>query len=113
MVINDTLINEFGIVVCGMNRLDGTSKTGKEYHLVQFYGLKNPEGIGSEKCVGFMTVDDLTISLDDFNKFIPDVQLGDEVLFGFSKANSYVDDSGKVRSYQRLVFAQILSQKKK
>lgn len=112
IVVND-LVNENSIVVVGMQKIDGTSKTGKDYHLVQFYGLKNPEGFGADTCIGFQTVSDLTISSDDFNKFIPDVQIGDEVLFGFSRANSYVDGNGKVRSFQKLVFAQIMNSKKK
>lgn len=112
MVVND-LVNENSVIIVGIQKNDGTSKTGKEYHMVQFYGLKKPEGYGSDSCIGFQVVSDLIISLDDFNKFIPDVHLGDEVLFGFSRANSYVDDSGKVKTYQKLVFAQKMEAKKK
>lgn len=112
IVVND-LVNENSVIVCGIQRIDGTSKTGNDYHLIQFHGLKKPDGFGADSCIGFQTVSDLTIDAKDFDKYIPDVQLGDEVLFGFSRANSYVDGNGKVKSYQKLVFAQIMQTKKK
>lgn len=94
-------IEENAFCVCGLEKNEGTSKSGVPYSMIVLYGLIPDDNVSW----GFKT-DSVVLSDDDFQKFMPDCGIGKSYIMGFSRAVAYVDKNGRAKSYQKLILCQ-------